>query len=145
VVDASLGIKLFVVEDYSDRAHALFARLGDDPPAELYVPDLFYIECANILWKYVRRFGYAPDQARQDLLDLGNLVLHSTPTVELRGEALDLALTLGITAYDACYVALARRLDVPLVTADQKLAQAVTSPAAEVLWIGDLAIPPVPP
>lgn len=51
VVDASVGIKLFLVEPLSDEAHALFAHLTDDPPARLYVPELFFIECANILLK----------------------------------------------------------------------------------------------
>jgi len=37
VVDASVGIKLFVDEPLSDQAHALFAKLTEDPPAELVV------------------------------------------------------------------------------------------------------------
>jgi len=67
VVDASVGIKLFVSEPLSDKAQALFNRLASDLPADLHVPDLFYIECANILWKYSRRFGrpYPRDQASQ--------------------------------------------------------------------------------
>ena len=43
VVDASVGIKLFVDEEFSEQAHALFSHLAADPSAELYVPDLFYI------------------------------------------------------------------------------------------------------
>lgn len=50
VVDASIGIKLFLVEPLSDEAHALIAGLTSDLPARLRVPDLFYIECTNILW-----------------------------------------------------------------------------------------------
>ena len=59
VVDASVGIKLFLVEPLADRADLLFTSLTMTPPARLYVPDLFYVECTNILWKYVRRFGYS--------------------------------------------------------------------------------------
>jgi len=44
VVDASVGIKLFVEEDYSDKVHTLFEQLAIDIPAILYVPDLFYNE-----------------------------------------------------------------------------------------------------
>ena len=57
VIDASVGIKLFINEPFSDIAHALFEKLTEDPPAEFIVPDLFYIECTNILLKYMRRFG----------------------------------------------------------------------------------------
>ena len=51
VVDASVGIKLFVAEPLGEQADALFGLLAADPPAYLFVPDLFYIGCANILWK----------------------------------------------------------------------------------------------
>lgn len=51
VVDASVGVKLFVNEAESELADRLFARLTAQPAAQFYVPDLFYIECANILWK----------------------------------------------------------------------------------------------
>jgi hypothetical protein len=33
VVDASIGIKLFLVAALSDEAHAFFRRLTDDPPS----------------------------------------------------------------------------------------------------------------
>jgi predicted nucleic acid-binding protein len=41
-----------------------------------------------------------------------------------------------VTAYDACYVALAARLGVPLVTADQKLVQRLAGTALAPVWLG---------
>ena len=122
VIDASLGIKLFVLEVGSEKVDRLFNLLTVDPPYNFFVPDLFYIECANILWKYVKRFGYPAASARQDINDLLALALHSIPTTELAAEALELALEFDLTAYDACYVALARLLELPLLTADVALA-----------------------
>jgi predicted nucleic acid-binding protein len=133
VVDASVGIKLFVEEQYSERVHALFEQLAADPPANLYVPDLFYIECTNILLKYTRRFGRPLEDSRADLADLSRLSLRVAPTAELMEDALLLAAEKNISAYDACYAVLAARLDIPLVTADEPLAKAV-----EALWIDDL-------
>ena len=133
VVDASVGIKLFVDEPLSDSAQALFEKLTEDPPAELFVPDLFYVECVSILLKYIRRFGRSLADSKADLEDLNLLALKFTPTAELMEEALVLANDKNLTAYDACYAVLARRLDIPLVTADEPMAKAIDW----AVWLGD--------
>jgi predicted nucleic acid-binding protein len=133
VVDASVGIKLFVEEPLSDQAHALFTKLTKDPPAELYVPDLFYIECTNILLKYMRRFGRSLEDSQADLADLKTLVLKTVSTAELMEDAILLASQKNLTAYDACYAVLARQLNIPLITADKPMAQAVEW----AVWLGD--------
>jgi predicted nucleic acid-binding protein len=51
VVDASVAVKLFVTETDSAAAERLIAQLTTRPAAEIHVPDLLYIECANTLWK----------------------------------------------------------------------------------------------
>jgi predicted nucleic acid-binding protein len=123
IVDASVGIKLFLIEDLSDVADRLFDQLTQDVPAHFFVPDLFFVECANILWKYVRRFGYPPAKAYQDVADLAALALATVSTADLLQPGLELALTYDITAYDATYAALAQRLALPLITADTALAR----------------------
>jgi len=134
VVDASVGIKLFVDEPLSEQAHLLFAGLTREPPASLYVPDLFFIECTNILWKYSRRFGRPLEDSQADLSDLGRLALRVVPTADLMEAALILATETGLTAYYACYAALARRLNLALITADQPLFKAISW----AIWLGDL-------
>jgi predicted nucleic acid-binding protein len=137
VVDASVGIKLFLVEPLSERADALFAHLADDPPGQFYVPDLFFIECANVLWKYVQRFGYPADAAQQDVADLTRLPLQVVPTATLAAAALDLAVQHGSTAYDSANIALAQRLSLPLVTADEALARRFEGTGLGVRFLGD--------
>ena len=136
VVDASVGIKLFVDEPFSEQAHGLFASLTAAPPAIFHVPDLFFIECANILWKYTRRFGRPLEDSLADLADLRRLALRAVSTADLMEDALALAAQTGLSAYAACYAALARRLDLPLVTADEPLCQAI----AWAVWLGDLEL-----
>jgi len=138
VVDASVGIKLFVDEQFSEQAHALFSHLAAEPPAELYVPDLFYMECTNILLKYMRRFGRSLDDSQADLADLNRLALKSTPTADLMEESLSLGSEKNLTAYDACYAVLAGQLDIPMITADKSLALAIES----AIFIGDFVITP---
>ncbi|MBE0680370.1 MAG: type II toxin-antitoxin system VapC family toxin [Anaerolineales bacterium] len=136
VLDASVGIKLFVEEEFSDKVQRLFSKLAEDPQAEIHVPDLFYIECANILLKYTRRFNRPLEDSLKDIKDLNDLALKSTSTSELIEDALEFASEKNLTAYDACYAALARRLALPLVTADAPLANAVDW----AVWIGDFEV-----
>ena len=137
VVDASVGIKLFLAEEDSDAADALFAQLAQLPPARFYVPDLFYSECANILWKYVRRFGYPAGNARQDVADLLALRLQTVSTADVLAPALALALQYDITAYDACYAALAQQLDLPLITADSPLRRKLAGSGIAIHILGE--------
>ena len=137
VVDASVGIKLFLVEEGSDAADRLFAELtpdaaSDTPTARFYVPDLFFVECGNILWKYVRHFGYAADSAHQDIADLQALRLQTVSTADLLTPAFALALQYDITAYDACYAALAQQLSLPLITADAPLIRKLSGSGIDV-------------
>ena len=51
-------------------------------------------------------------------------------------EALTLAHERKLTAYAASYAALAQKLELPLLTSDKPLAEAIES----AIWIGDLAL-----
>jgi predicted nucleic acid-binding protein len=137
ILDASVGIKTRVAEPLSDRAAAIIRTL--DHGTTLGVPDLFFVECANVLWKYVRRMGYSAQKARADLERLLDLPLAVTPTADLALEALDLALAHDITVYDASYLALAIRESATLVTADEKLARKLTGLGSTVRWLGDIS------
>jgi predicted nucleic acid-binding protein len=136
VLDASVGIKLFVEEEFSEKVQKLFAKLAEDPQTEIHVPDLFYIECANILLKYTRRYKRPQEDSLEDLKDLNKLALIVTSTSELIEDALQLASEKNLTAYDACYAVLAQKLKLPLVTVDAPLAKAIDW----AIWIGDFEI-----
>lgn len=138
VIDASVGIKLFVDEDGSAEADRLFARLGEDPPARYYVPDLFYVECANILWKYVQNYDFPADNAREDLRALQSLSLLTVSTSDILPSSFDLAIEYGIAAYDACYLALAKNLDLPLISADNALVKKFRGSEISVLSLAEI-------
>ena len=71
------------------------------------------------------------------MADLRGLGLHVVPTQELVEEALQIALDQGITAYDASYVALAGKLTLPLVTADEPLTRRLAGSEFDVRWLGN--------
>jgi predicted nucleic acid-binding protein len=141
VVDASAGIKLFLPEAMAWRAHALFQGLQADPPIKLCVPELFFIECANVLWKHVRRGTFSAEVVVPHLSVLLALPLEVTPTRALCASAFGLANRYGITAYDACYVALAQQLGAPLITADEALARLLPDMRSQILLLKDLPLP----
>jgi predicted nucleic acid-binding protein len=140
VIDASVGIKLFLQQPLSEQAHQLFAPLAIESPIRLSVPDLFFIECTNILWKYVRFSGYSVEKAKHDLIHLESLALQPFSTAELMVTALEIATSQAISAYDACYIALAQHLSVPFITADEKLIHKLSHSTYQVHWLGNLVV-----
>lgn len=137
VVDASVGVKLLLAEPLSDRAQAVFDLLGTPSPGQLFVPDLFYLECANTLWKHVRKGTLTAGDAIGRIRQLRSLRLRVAASPDLTEDALRLAVEQDITAYDACYVVLADREGVPLVSDDQILIRKLTGTSHRILWLGD--------
>jgi len=121
VVDASVGIKLILEEAYSSEVRQYVGRLSDTPPVTIHVPDLFFVECANVLWKNVRRGDITLADSRHGLHLLNALLLPTTPAAQLNERAIEIACQFGISAYDALYVSLSEQLGLPLLTADNRL------------------------
>jgi predicted nucleic acid-binding protein len=122
VIDASVGIKWFIPEVHSDIARKILYA-GN----ELHTSEFFFIECANILWKKVQRKEIANSDVSTILDELVKLPLNIhriTPNLPL---ALQIALETGRTAYDSLYIALAKQIDGIMLTADERLVNAVAN------------------
>jgi predicted nucleic acid-binding protein len=119
VVDASVVIKWVVQEEGSDAA----VRLIEGPT--LSAPDLLIPECANILWKKVRREELTREEAKLAAELLIRADIELVPTRALMSAALRLAVDLGHAAYDCMYLALAMERGDTFVTADAKFARLV--------------------
>jgi predicted nucleic acid-binding protein len=135
VADASVAVKWYVPEIHSDEALRLL-----EPGNELHVPDLMHAEVGNILWKKSRRGELTAPEARRITRAILVAPLRVHPTASLLDGALDIALRLDRTVYDALYVALAVALDVPLVTADRRLVYALEGSILRrhVTWVEDV-------
>ena len=125
VIDANVALKLFFIQPLSDRADALFARLEKDAGTRFHVPDFFYAECVSAFANYVRLAKYSATDAKRDIAELRALALDVTPTSDLAAAAMAIAISHGISGYDAFYVALAVHIRAPLITADEKLVRTV--------------------
>jgi predicted nucleic acid-binding protein len=115
VIDASIATKWVVDEDGTPEALALRKQ------GKLIAPELLVSECANILWKKVRRNELTKDEAllAARLLQASDIEL--LPTRSLLAAAVPIAIDLDHPAYDCIYIALAIAQDCPFVTADQRL------------------------
>lgn len=137
VVDASVGVKLFVDEDMSEVARRLFATISSSG-SRFYTPDLFFIECTNVFWKYVRRGGLPSEDAQIAVHGICRLALRRVSTAALAPAALMLANEYGLSAYAAAYAALAQRVNAPLITADEALVRKLGGAQIDVRWLAYL-------
>jgi predicted nucleic acid-binding protein len=135
VVDASVVIKWFV-----DEVHAESARRLQEDQYELFAPDLLWPECGNILWKKVRRGELTLDEARLIWSGLEQQPISAFQSRLVLELALEVAFDTNRTVYDSCYLALAMLIGCQLVTADQKLFNALQggSYATHVCWVANL-------
>jgi predicted nucleic acid-binding protein len=119
VVDSSVAVKWYLPERGSDRAASL---LGSG--MRLVAPDLLIPEVGNVLWKRRRDMPVGEMQAIAVALASACPVTLYPSSVLLEG-ALSLALTYDRSVYDSLYLALAVSEDCPLVTADERLSNAL--------------------
>jgi len=118
IIDASVAVKWVVTETGSDLAEPLLER-------DLIAPDLLFAECANVLWKKVRRGELTREEAAVAAQTLEQADLAVVPTRAYVGAAAAIAIELDHPAYDAVYLAVAEAQGLRYVTADESLARKV--------------------
>ncbi len=140
VVDASVGIKQFIPNPLLGKTKQLFANLSY-LTIEIYVPDLFYVESANTLWKYIRAEQLTPTQVQEYLSVLKMYPLQVVSTVELMETAVNIAVYQNISVYDATYVALSENVEAPLLTLDKKLLNSLRNTSYNICLFDDFSLP----
>ena len=139
VADASVAAKWVLPSPYEPlREEAVsFLLRWTDAKIQLLVPDFFWIELSNILWKAIRRGRCTRETAEAAMASLRKYHIPTISALLLLDSAFDKALTYGRTVYDSLYVALALKSNAQLVTADEKLANALGA-NFPVKWLGAL-------
>lgn len=139
VLDASVAAKWFLPpahETLTGQALQLLRRYAGGQ-VRFIVPDLFWAEFANILWKAARQGRCTKDEGDAAIAAMRNRGLPTVPSTELVADAFRFANAFGRTVYDSLYVALAVTAKAHLVTADEKLANAVAA-HLPVKWLGTM-------
>jgi predicted nucleic acid-binding protein len=135
VVDASAVVEYLVEIVYSRQAREVIDAILPAPERHLFAPDLIYPETMSALRNLIARRSITVAQGTEAIEDLKRLPIGVTPTVLLVRDAWERRASVG--AYDAFYAALAARLGLSLVTADGRLASAISRRQA-VVFLGDL-------
>jgi len=122
ILDASVVVKWFSEEEYTEKALAIRERIrmGEE---RVIVPDLLLYELANAL-------RYNPSFDANDVSDALTSIFDMdleivTPIPEIINLAVALAFEYNITVYDAFYIALAKDLELTFITADRRLCERV--------------------
>ena len=134
VLDASLALQWFL-EDEADRQYSLtiLASLSEKTAA---VPILWFYEVGNGLLMAYRRKRITIDQITGFLTRLQALPIDAVE--QSTSEILvlpSLAQHSGLTNYDAAYLALASRLQLPMATSDSALRRAAASAGVQILTV----------
>jgi predicted nucleic acid-binding protein len=120
VVDSSVAIKWFTPEVLS--AEALRLQACGVP---LHAPDFLDVELAAVAWKKMRRDGMPRADADYIISQLPSLAVTRHLTAPLVAPAFDIADRSGRTVYDCLYLALAVQFGSKMVTADDRLVNAL--------------------
>ena len=118
VLDASVVISRLVRDNYTPNAVVLFQQMKISD--QFHIPEFCRLECVNVLWKHVRFQGLPPLQAEKSIRDLLALPLQVDPIQGLFTDALRIGLRHQLAVYDSVYIALAQRLNIPLISIDQR-------------------------
>lgn len=134
VVDASVAVKWFIVEEDSDIARELM--LSDQ---ELHAPRLMASEVANALWRKARQHEIGYDTAVLLMSHISGVPVHWDADENIASQALRLAFALDRPIYECVYLALAYRIGAVVVTADLRFANALipTGHSESVLTLTD--------
>ena len=138
VLDASVAVKWFLSTEEPLKEQALDLQTRHERgEIEFIIPDLFWAEVGNVLWKAVRQRRCSARDAEESLRRAKLLGLRAVPSVELVEEAFAIARKHDRTLYDSLYLALAISRRATLITADERLAKA-TAAYLPVKWLGAL-------
>jgi predicted nucleic acid-binding protein len=126
VLDASVAVKWAMPlarEPFTEESLRLLKRYADGEVG-FVVPDVFWAELGNVLWKGTRQGRWRQDEAEAVAADMQARDFKTVSSLVLLDEALRIAFAHDRAVYDCLYVALAVQSKTDLITADERLANA---------------------
>ena len=121
-MDASVAAKWVLSGEPFERNAIMLKDDHLSGIAEICAPSLVVFEVANALWKAIKLNRILEEDAHEALKALGDLriTLHELNWTEV-SRGLNIASKLDLTVYDASYLFLSDKMNVQIITADDKL------------------------
>ncbi len=139
IVDSSTAIKWYIPEILSNKA-VEFLELSREKKYLLLSPDLIFSEIGNVLWKKCRRGELEANDARKIIAAINEAFpVQIASSYQLLPVAFEIANAFERSVYDSLYLALAKVKEGILVTADERLANAMQNTVLKnaVFFLGD--------
>jgi len=131
VLDCSVAATWLIDDEASARTGQLFDRLQGNGAV---VPALWHLEVGNMLMQAERKGRITPAQIAHCVQLASQLpIVTEDDYIRALHEVLNLARAENLTTYDAAYLELAMRRQLPLATLDQGLARAAGRHGVKVL------------
>ena len=116
IADTSVAIKWFAMEEQSDLAEAIL-----ESGVEIHAPDFMWIETSNGLWKKWRKKDLPREDVGLSVAKLRGMIDYWHADRDLIELTSEMSVELAHPVYDCIFLVLARKLKIPLVTADTRL------------------------
>jgi len=132
VLDCSVTLAWVYSDEVTNAVVRVFALLQQNGA---WVPGLWRLEVGNALQTGIRRKRHDADFRDATLADLSRLPIQIDPETDQQawGPTLQLAVRHQLTLYDAAYLELAIRRNLPLATLDEELRKAAVTAKVRVL------------
>ena len=133
VADASIAASWVLRSQANDLSRELF--MAAEAGSAIHVPALWSVEIANTLLMAVRRQRITDEERRSAMATFWqfNIVIDNEATTLAWTTISDIAVTYTLSVYDAVYLELAMRKQLPLATRDSALQRAAQTAGVELL------------
>ena len=123
ILDCSISISWVLVDEDDDYANSILDLMTD---ATAFVPEIWSLEVVNTLLVAERRNRMTIEQSEQAIKLLQSLpiVIDTLTSSQAFQQTLKLGREQSLASYDAAYLELALRINLPLATNDNRLIEA---------------------
>ena len=133
IIDASITLSWCFEDERTPETDALFVQLANGATA--VVPNIWPFEVTNVMTLALKkgRINQSTSDEFLKFLKNANITIEKFNMDSVFGAILSTALKFGLTSYDAAYIELASRLNLPLATLDKPMRKAALAAGVTLL------------